>query len=201
MTNFKDTSILELAAIVSRCLHDHQISAVLVGGLAVEIYTENLYLTKDIDMVDISYARPANINKAMATIGFIKQGRVYVNSSTDICVEFPSGPLSVGEELIQKTTTIEVGKYTVPVLFPEDVVKDRLAAYFHWKDTQSLVQALAVLIKHSVDSNELRKFCNREGVSDSHEKIIKLQKDIAHQKLTSMLDIENLIIQKLLEDT
>ena len=47
---------------------------------AVELYSENLYLTKDIDMVDISYAKPAKLHKVMAGIGFEKRGRVTLGS-------------------------------------------------------------------------------------------------------------------------
>ena len=108
MDNYQDTSIIDLAAIVAETLAQHGIQAVLVGGLAVEIYSENLYLTKDIDMVNTSYHPPAAINQAMGEIGFTKKGRVYVNDTTDICVEFPSAPLAVGEELIQETTKVQV---------------------------------------------------------------------------------------------
>jgi hypothetical protein len=63
---------VELAAIVANHLRDHDIRVVLVGGLAVEIYSKNIYLTKDIDMVDMSYRTPAELHKAMAKIEFEK---------------------------------------------------------------------------------------------------------------------------------
>ncbi len=53
--DFSNTSISDLAATVAEYLQQHGIEVVLVGGLAVEIYTENLYLTKDIDMVNTNY--------------------------------------------------------------------------------------------------------------------------------------------------
>ncbi|AMX03505.1 hypothetical protein A3224_13815 [Microbulbifer thermotolerans] len=43
------------------------------------------------------------------------------------------------------------------------MVKDRLAAYIHWKDTQSLVQAVAVMLKHELTPNVFRAFIEREG--------------------------------------
>lgn len=58
-TNYSNTTIVALATIVSRDLEQQGIDIVLVGGLAVEIYTHNLYLTQDIDMIDISYQKPA----------------------------------------------------------------------------------------------------------------------------------------------
>lgn len=102
MTDFSSTSITELAAIVAEHLHAHGIEVVLVGGLAVEIYTENLYLTKDIDMVNTNYQPTAKIKQAMLELSFTKNSRVFVNATTKITVEFPSAPLSVGDELIYK---------------------------------------------------------------------------------------------------
>ena len=157
--NFASTSIIELAAIVAEHLHQHEIEAVLVGGLAVEIYSENLYLTKDIDMVNTNYKKPEDVHQAMAELGFYKQGRVYVNETTDITIEFPPGPLSVGDELIKHTVVVQVANGSIPILDIKDVVKDRMAAYFHWQDNQSLIQAMALLIKHKIEPNEFEEFC------------------------------------------
>src|SRR5690606_15564545 len=122
-TNFKNVPITELASIVAAHLKQWRIEVVLVGGLAVEIYTENLYLTKDIDMVNTNYQTPSRLQKAMRELGFHKQGRIYVNETTDISVEFPSGPLAVGDELIKQTVLIQLANGVIPVLSVNDVVK------------------------------------------------------------------------------
>ena len=75
--DFSNTPIEQLAALVARHLQQHDVQVVLVGGLAVEIYTRNLYLTKDIDMVNVNYRRPKVLQDAMAALGFFKQGRVF----------------------------------------------------------------------------------------------------------------------------
>lgn len=80
----------------------------LVGRLAVEIYTENLYLTKDIDIVNVNYQKPAVLKKEMAVLGFHKRGRIFVNDTTDIYVEFPTAPLSVGDDLITETAFLKL---------------------------------------------------------------------------------------------
>lgn len=58
--DFSSTPIVELAVIVAQHLRQRGVDVVLVGGLAVEIYAENLYLTKDIDMVNTNF--PAHTN-------------------------------------------------------------------------------------------------------------------------------------------
>lgn len=55
MTVYSQKPIIELAAIVANHLEKYGIEVVLVGGLAVEFYSENIYLTKDIDMVNSNY--------------------------------------------------------------------------------------------------------------------------------------------------
>lgn len=198
MQSFSNTPIVELAAIVADHLKQRGITVVLVGGLAVEIYSENLYLTKDIDMIDISYQEPAVLGRAMAEIGFSKQGRVYVNDTTDIGVEFPSAPLSVGERLITETTVFESNVGEIPILFSKDVIKDRLAAYFHWQDKQSLVQAVAVMIKHPISLDELKSFCQNESKENEFDLIQQLLHSAKQQELSEMADIEKLVVSEIL---
>ncbi|NHN37080.1 hypothetical protein G8764_07235 [Pseudomaricurvus alcaniphilus] len=53
--DFSNTPMVDLAGIIANHLADQGIDVVLVGGLAVEIYSLNLYFTKDIDMVNTNY--------------------------------------------------------------------------------------------------------------------------------------------------
>lgn len=191
--DFSKTSIVELATIVADHLQQHGIEVVLVGGLAVEIYTENLYLTKDIDMVNTNYKSPQELRDAMSKLGFQKKGRVFVNDSTEISVEFPSGPLSVGDELVAKTTIAKVAKGKIPILNVSDVIKDRLAAYTHWQDKQSLVQALAILLKHPTNRTALKTFCDREGGDSLYLTLENLRKKAKAQKLMTMEQLQQLV--------
>lgn len=191
--DFSKTSIVELATIVADHLQQHDIEVVLVGGLAVEIYTENLYLTKDIDMVNTNYKSPQELRDAMSKLGFQKKGRVFVNDTTEISVEFPTGPLSVGDELVGKTTIAKVAKGKIPILDVSDVIKDRLAAYIHWQDRQSLVQALAILLKHPTNRTSLKNFCDREGGDSLYLTLENLHKKAKAQKLMTMEQLQQLI--------
>ena len=199
MTDFSTTPITELAAIVATHLRERDIDVVLVGGLAVELYSENLYLTKDIDMVDTSYAKPGKLHKAMAEIGFEKIGRIFVNPSTDITVEFPSPPISVGDELVTETTTVITPAGELPVLFARDVIKDRLAAYIHWRDKPSLVQALAVLIKYPEEVDSIAAFCEAESSEELMVLIRNLLAAAGKRGVTDMDGLERLLVDQTLQ--
>jgi len=199
MIDFSTTPITELAAIVATHLSEHDIDVVLVGGLAVELYSENLYLTNDIDMVDISYTKPDKLHKAMAEIGFEKTGRIFVNPSTDITVEFPSPPISVGDELVTETTTMATPAGDLPVLVARDVIKDRLAAYIHWHDKPSLVQALAVIIKYPGEIEAVAAFCEKEDSEKSMLLIRDLLATAGERGVTEMEDLEKLLVERTLQ--
>jgi hypothetical protein len=194
VADFSNTPIVELAAIVANHLRDQNIRVVLVGGLAVEVYSENIYLTRDIDMVDISYCKPAELHAAMAQLGFIKQGRIFENDTTDITIEFPAAPITVGDEVVTDTTRARSPAGSIPILKPGDVIKDRLAAYFHWRDRPSLVQALAVLVKFPQERNSINAFCKNEGSPETVALIQQLLQAAAEQKATSMAGLEQLVV-------
>ena len=198
MTDLSAIAITELSALVAEHLQNHGIEVVLVGGLAVEIYTENLYLTKDIDMVNTNYQPPAKIHAAMAELGFHKKGRVYVNDTTDITVEFPSAPLSVGDELIKTTTRQRIADKEIPILKVVDVVKDRLAAFMHWQDRQSLIQATAIILKHQLSLQSFKDFCEREGDSEHYLLMDQLHQKAGKQQINSMVELETMLTEILI---
>jgi len=47
-----------------------------------------------------------------------------------------------------------------------DCVKDRLAAYYHWDDNQSLTQAIWVAKKNDIDIQEIKKWSKKEKSLD-----------------------------------
>lgn len=65
------------------------------------------------------------------------------------------------------------------MISPTDCVKDRLSAYYHWGDQQSLWQALLITKSKKVDLDEVKRWSENEGkikefktfLSKSNEKI------------------------------
>ncbi|MBX2881767.1 MAG: hypothetical protein KTR32_17600 [Granulosicoccus sp.] len=158
----KQTSILDLAGIVSTALERANITAVLSGGAAVSIYTDNRYKSLDLDFVSTADTRV--IEAALAPLGFKRQdnSRYFIHDKTDYVLEFPSGPLAVGHQLVVEWSQLETSAGVVQVLTPTQMIMDRLAAYFHWNDPQSLDQAVWIANDHSIDLENLKDWAEGE---------------------------------------
>ena len=52
------------------------------------------------------------------------------------------------------------------LLSPTDCIKDRLAAYYHWNDIQSLDQAILVAKGNKIDLKEIERWSINEGMID-----------------------------------
>jgi len=147
------------------------IDSVLVGGAVVSIYTEGLYRSGDVDLVLESF--PGNgISDVLAPLGFHPSGRHWSHPAcTHLYVEFPPGPVSLGEEFPVIPSEIEKDGRRLKLLSPTDCVKDRLAAWIHWKARSRLDQAALVAIRQRkvIDIEKVRNWCLKEGAPDAYK--------------------------------
>ena len=154
------TSIEELAGVVASVLERFNINAVLSGGACVSIYTENQYVSGDLDFV--SHEGLSKIDEAMSAIGFKREGRHYTHPHTKLFVEFPPGPLAIGDHLIKEGTTKKIKTGMVKLLTPTQCVMDRLASFYFWNDKQGLDQALMVASKQKIDMADIQRWSEQE---------------------------------------
>lgn len=160
----------ELGAFVQSHLRTKGIEVVLSGGAAVALYTEGKYVSEDLDMIPPYGVRRRALVDAMREIGFEETGsRHFVHPSSDHFVEFPPGPLSIGEERIRRFDEIKYSTGILKVISPTDCVKDRLAAYYHWGDRQGLAQAIMVAKERQIDLSEVLRWSKVEGMEDRFE--------------------------------
>ncbi len=167
----------ELAAFVQSHLRNNKIYVTLSGGAAVSIYTVNRYVSADIDLVEDTYADRNKVNNAMEEIGFREKNRYFTHPDTQHIIEFPSGPLSVGGEAVKHIKEIKYATGILRVISPTDCVKDRLAAYYFWKDQQSFNQALLVAQNNPVNISEIKKWSQAEGHLEEFKKFLKQYED------------------------
>ena len=153
----------EVAAYVQSHLRKHNILVTLSGGAAVSIYTVNRYISADVDLVEDTYADRNTIKTAMEEIGFREKNRYFTHPDTQHIIEFPSGPLTVGNEPIKRIKEIRYDTGILRVISPTDCVKDRLAAYYFWEDREALTQAVLVAIHNRINMSEIKKWSQAEG--------------------------------------
>ena len=159
----------ELAAYIQSALLKDGIHVILSGGSAVSFYSGNKYVSKDLDLINTNFARRSRIKTTMEKIGFKEQGRYFVHSETEYFVEFPNGPLSVGEEPVKEISEFDLGTGTLYILSPTDCVKDRLCAFYFWNDQQGLAQAVLVVEHQKIDLQEIKRWSKLEGKEQEYE--------------------------------
>lgn len=169
MKRLKEMSQAELAAYIQDSLQKEAINVVLSGGSAVTFYSSEKYVSEDIDLININSARRSKIKSVMETIGFHEKGRYFVNSETPFIVEFPNGPLSVGEEPVKEIREFQLVTGTLRVVSATDCVKDRLCAFYFWSDLQGLAQAVLVAKSQEIDLKEIMRWSKVEGKEQAYE--------------------------------
>lgn len=169
MKQIKNMSQAELAAYIQDYLQEGGIKVVLSGGSAVSFYSSNQYVSKDLDLINANFAKRSKIKSVMEKLEFQEQGRYFINPATKFFVEFPDGPLSVGEEPVKEVSEFELATGTLRVVSPTDCVKDRLCAFYFWNDQQGLAQAILVVKSQQIDLKEIKRWSKVEGKEKEFE--------------------------------
>jgi len=171
--NFRKMSTIEIAAYICQQLLDIDIKTTLSGGFCVEIYSFGEYTSMDIDLIDQSIFKHNEIKKKMEEMGFIEEGKHFRHLDTKYTVEFPASPLAIGSELVKEISEIETEYGVLRLITPTDSVKDRLIAYYAWKDDRSLEQALLVAINNDIDLDNIRSWSEREQETDKFKHFLE----------------------------
>jgi hypothetical protein len=159
----------ELAALVCATLERHGVQVVLSGGAAAAIYAPNPYESMDLDFIPTGLSR--RVDAAMRELGFGKErGRHWTHPDTAFWVEFPPGPVQVGDEVVHEFAERRTSLGTLRILTPTDCVMDRLAWYYHANDEQGLEQAVAVAAANEVDLDRIDAWSKRERASEKLER-------------------------------
>lgn len=161
----KDTTVEELAAIVSQALDAKGITATLSGGGAVSIYTRNEYESADLDFV--TAASHKELRSVVEPLGFAasKNLRQFEHPSTQWLIEFPPSPLGFGELVVdaRSVPVLQTAYGPIRIITPTLSIFDRLAAYWYHKDSQCWDQAVMVARNQAVDWSAVYKWAINEG--------------------------------------
>jgi len=169
------TSLTELAGLVSAALEQQGIIATLSGGAAVSIYTDNRYVSEDLDFVTVALVK--DLESALEPLGFVHTGRprmsVFDHPNTHWYLEFPPAPIGFGGTYVDPSqcALIDTGVGKLRIITPTHSVMDRLIAAAAWNEPQSLEQALLVaeLQREGIDWKQLDEFVLREAIRDDKQ--------------------------------
>jgi hypothetical protein len=144
------------------------IRAVLTGGACANLYTRGAYLSRDADFVLATPCSREDLDRALGTVGFRRDRDRYVHPLVAFFVEFPRGPLGIGEDVrIRPVWRTRLNSRTL-ALSATDACRDRLAAFYHWSDRQSLAAAVAIARRNRIGFAKVRDWSREEGQLDGY---------------------------------
>lgn len=151
---------------VGDALRRDRIRAVLSGGACASLYAGGAYLSVDADFVLIRSCTQADLDRALAGLGFRRLRDRYIHPRIRYFLEFPPGPLAIGEDSrIRPVWRSRRGKRAL-ALSATDSCRDRLAAFYHWNDRHGLMAAVVIATRNRVAYAKIKAWSRREG----HEK-------------------------------
>lgn len=144
---------------------------IVVGGEALELYTQGSYTTGDIDL-----KAPYAITEAvLREYGFIKRGRVWFNEAYDIYIDLLGETLDEGVEAEKRTEEIEIADgRIIRVLSIEDLIIDRLNAFKWWNDEDSKMWVKVLIeICRNMGRGLDKDYLKKRALSDDLQDILK----------------------------
>jgi hypothetical protein len=168
-----ESSLADVAIVTGDALRRAGIKAVLTGGACAHVHSAGSYASRDVDFVITSPCEVATVDRALATVGFERRGSIYRREDVAFYVEFPRGPLGIGDDLhIVPVWKRKRGAKTL-ALSPTDACRDRLAAFYHWNDRQSLDAAIAIAVRNRIRMAKVREWSCAEGHARLYRTFVK----------------------------
>lgn len=170
-----ESDLAAVALAVAGALRKARIRAVLTGGACAAIHTAGGYSSEDVDFILQSTPSALKLDNAMASIGFFRRNDQYFHPRTTFFVEFPPGPLGIGRDLAVKPVLkrVRTSGGAVRTLSATDSCRDRLAAFYHWADRQSLDVAVLIALRNRVDMKKISGWSAREGAAEGYGQFVR----------------------------
>jgi hypothetical protein len=175
------SDLTEVAFVVCTALDRAGVTAVLTGGSAATVYAPAAYQSADLDFVVTFRTEKADAASVIAALGYRIEGGHYVHNVNPLLLEFPTGPLTIGRDLIAAWATLERENLLLHIITPTDCCRDRLAGFLFWNDRGSLEQAVAVARAkaNEIDVDAIRRWCVSEGHT---EKFHEFDRSLSHER-------------------
>jgi hypothetical protein len=169
---------IHIAAIIAEAFRGTVGEPILVGGAAVEFYTQGGYSTADIDMV---IPGGPEVGSIMKNLGFEKLGKDFIDKKRQIYIEFPSNSLKPSERF----DVLQVGERSLHIISLEDLIIDRLCAFKFWRSAIDGVNALLLLELGQADQKRLLARAHEEDVHDALEAVQQIREEVIRKKVST----------------
>jgi hypothetical protein len=163
-------SLETVAFAVGDALRRHGVAAVMTGGACATWFSGGDYQSSGVDFVTEGDPQRRVVDEALSELGFRRDRDRYVHSKLPYVVEFPAGPLAIGADHDIRPVQITAAGIRIRSLSATDACRDRLAAFYHWNDRQSLEVALAIARRHKLDFRKIRAWSESEGRREKYDR-------------------------------
>jgi hypothetical protein len=164
------TALTTIAFRVGDALRRAGIDVALTGGSCAMVHSGGDYRSLDIDFV-LRFAPTVDaIDQVMRRCGYLRDGHRYRHPTSAFFVEFVEGPVAVGNDAQVVPVELRAGTARILALSPTDACRDRLAAYYHWRDQSSLQAAVAIARRERVDLPLIERWSETEGARRGFER-------------------------------
>lgn len=166
------STLADVAIEVGDALRRAGIRAVLTGGACASFYSVGAYHSQDADFVLLGACGAAELDGAMGSLGFGRSRGCYVHPGVPFVIEFPAGPLGIGEDFQIRPVWKRRRRARMLALSATDSCRDRLAAFYHWKDRQALAAAVAIALRQRVAFAKVKRWSAAEGHPEAYERFV-----------------------------
>lgn len=180
-------SLTELAAYVSACLRGSGVEVVVVGGSAITTWAPDVYTSNDIDFAVLSGDTRKTITTALAQIGFVPSGRIYVHPECMYTLDFVANTPYIDGRAVSDFAEVNTLHGQVLVYHLADAIADRVAHFVHWSDNEALHVAERTIraTRNAISGTDLERSISTIAPGD---RAAKLRVDLARRRLLRALD-------------
>ncbi|WP_373004172.1 hypothetical protein [Sulfurimonas sp.] len=176
-----EMGIVELGSYICTELEKEGVDVALSGEACMEIYSKK-FASYDIDLIERYSTQHKTIMKVMEKLGFEQdRGKYFKHKNNQYMVEFPTGPVTVGDEFVKEFATIETEFGLLRLLSVTDCIKDRLSAFVYHFDEECLYQAVDVALNNKIDYENLDKWVTNEAGNSMQKGYDRFTKEIELQ--------------------
>src|SRR5690625_3035079 len=160
----KFEKMVQTTAILTGLFANEHLKPIIVGGLAVEIYTRSEYTTSDIDLI---FSQRDIADYYLKNLGFISEGRHWYHKDLLVSVEIPDDILKDADHDKVIELELEDSLY-VYVIGIEDIILDRLRACVHWQSSSDCEWGKRLIFMHAqrLDMNYLKNTSQVDNTFD-----------------------------------